>query len=700
MPETYSSVTWTNDTGQKLNAANMNRIDAGVKTIDVRAAKLELGVDTPVTVGYASSITPNATQGALFRITATGNFTLNEPTGGTDGQTIALEVVASGAAVSMSFAGGALTPVSIPNGELCVVSLRYRSADTAWVVLDIQGFTGGTPTGGGGGGGGGGGTTPARFKGDPGPGKVLTGGTVYTGSMGVADGNAWLDDETGVNHLFKRIYYTNLWSRTTIQNYRNAGKMPSIAWKANADASNIAAIAGGSIDAAITAEAVWAASVGYPIYTAFFHEPEDNFTTSAQAANYRAAYRRIVNIFKTNGATNVVWIGVAYMTPWTFEGSGRTWWWWDPDWKGTLSGAGGAIPNASDWYTGDQAVCQIMSFDTYTPEIGSSSYHEFFDSMDPALDDMTAAGRPIIPWIVPEMGTKVATPMPGDGWTGFFQRAFRYMRDNNGVGFVYYNTDDNNFLNGSDAVARFAGYQAALASEASYLVSTRPPDEGVASTTSVTLVGASNVGGNAATITPALPATRQVGDVGYLFWTHSPTSVVGTDPTAAGWTQLASNNIATSSGFAKVYRKVLTSTESNPTMTMSDGITRQSAVMVVYRGVNTTTPEDVTITVDTTHTTGTSHNAPAITTSNPSVLLTAIHERGNTIDTDWTAGGGYTERADTTTAAVGNGGTITAVADNGLTTVPAGTHTPSNWFGDHLTGTANIVTYTLALRVA
>lgn len=323
-----------------------------------------------------------------------------------------------------------------------------------------------------------GGRRRSRFPGDPGPGKILTGGNKYTGTdpdPGVnTDGTLWLDNNTGVNHLLKRNYYSDLWSRTTISSWRSDGKMPSIAWKLNATAANIAGIATGSRDTDLAAEAVWAAGQGYPIYTAFWHEPEDNFSTSTDAANYRAAYRRIVDIFRTNGATNVVWCGVAYMAPWTFEGSGRKWWWWDPDWKGTLSGTGGTIPNASDWWTGSDSVLDLLTFDTYTPEIGQSEYHEFSESMDPCLDAITAHGRPMKPWIILEMGTKDATGLPGDGWTGFFQRAFRYMRDNGGVGYVYYNTDMNNFFNAPAFAARFAGYQAALSSESAYLVSTRP----------------------------------------------------------------------------------------------------------------------------------------------------------------------------------------------------------------------------------
>lgn len=559
-----------------------------------------------------------------------------------------------------------------------------------------------------------------RFWGDPGAGKILTGGNAYTGSDpdpgSITDGNAWLDTNTGINHLFKRNYYTDLWSRSTVISWRNAGKMPSIAWKLSGDASNIADIAGGSRDSAVASEAVWAAGQGYPIYTAFFHEPEDNFEADSAAASYRAAYRRVVQIFRDNGAYNVVWCGVAHMAPWTFEGgeqaqnantAGNTliagrrgpWYKWDPDWKGTRSGSGGTVPNASDWYTGSESVLDLLTFDTYTPEIGQTEYHEFSVSMDPCLTKMSAHGRTILPWVILEMGTKEASPMPGDGWTGFFQRAFRYMRDNGGVGFVYYNTDMNNFFNAPDFAARRAGYEAALASEASYLVSTRPADVGVAPpppSTDITFVGAGRAGGNTTPISVPLPGTRQNGDVALLFWSHSSTAIPTPGP-PAGWTSAQVNG---TNPVAEVWWRTLDGTEGGSVAITLDAASRNSAIIVVYRNVHSTSPIDA-IAVDTTHTgETTTHNNPPVTTVNSnSVIVTSIHERASSVDTDWTSPTGYTERQDTQTLATGNGGSITAVADNGPTPVSSGTTvTPPVWTGDNATGTANIVTYTVALR--
>lgn len=571
-----------------------------------------------------------------------------------------------------------------------------------------------------------GGAGAARFAHDPGPGKLLTGSVVATfGSgvggggtpTGVADGNAWLDDNTGVNHLLKRVYYSNtapnsgVWSRTTIQNYRNAGKIPSIAWHMSASAANIAAFASGSMDANVTAEAQWAASVDYPIWTAFMHEPEDNFTADADAANYRAAYRRYRQIFRDAGASKVVFVGVAWQANWSFRTSGGgeavrgPWWKWDPDWKGTLSGAGGTRPNASDWYTGSESALDIMSMDTYTPTLGATAYHEFSVDAGDTLDRMISDGRPILPWVVLEMGTFTAgSGMPADGWTGFYQRAFRFMRDNEGVGFVTYNAASTNFINADTFAERFAGYQDALASEAAYLVTTRPPDEGVGGPGArVTFVGASVAAGNLTTISPTIPTGAQAGDVGLLFWTHASASTISADPTAQGWTLAANNAGGAGAMSAKIYYKVLTGGDANPSATSS--LARHAQALVVYRGVNATNPLDGTPAVDTSHTAGLTHNNPAYTTTNANcVIITSVHERATNIDTDFTAPAGYTERADTLAQGVGTGGAVTAVADNGLALVSAGVATtPPVWTGDDPNatgGTGNIVTYTLALRAA
>lgn len=153
MAETFTPKTWLDDPAgaTPITAAELNRIETGIETIDDRAAALELGITTPVTITYAATITPNATQGSLFRCTATGNLTLNEPSGGLNGQTVTVEITASGADQTLTV-GAATT--TIPSGQVWVGTLRYNSGTTTWVLSD----------GGGGGGGGGSGVTSVNGR--------------------------------------------------------------------------------------------------------------------------------------------------------------------------------------------------------------------------------------------------------------------------------------------------------------------------------------------------------------------------------------------------------------------------------------------------------------------------------------------------------------------------------------------------------
>lgn len=87
----------------------------------------------PVTITYAATITPNAAAGNLFRCTATGDLTLADPTGPTDGQTVDVEILASGADRALTVGGTATT---IPSGKWWLGTLRYSSTATGWFLVD------------------------------------------------------------------------------------------------------------------------------------------------------------------------------------------------------------------------------------------------------------------------------------------------------------------------------------------------------------------------------------------------------------------------------------------------------------------------------------------------------------------------------------------------------------------------------------
>lgn len=90
----------------------------------------------PQTINYATTITPNAALGTVFRVTATGNLTVNDPTNGTDGQEITLAILASGADRVLTVAGGT---VLVPSGQWWVGVLRYVSPLSTWLLEDGSG---------------------------------------------------------------------------------------------------------------------------------------------------------------------------------------------------------------------------------------------------------------------------------------------------------------------------------------------------------------------------------------------------------------------------------------------------------------------------------------------------------------------------------------------------------------------------------
>jgi hypothetical protein len=87
----------------------------------------------PVTVSYAASITVNAALGSVFRVTATGDLALADITGGTDGQTVAVEVLASGADRVVTITGG--PTVTVISGRWWTAMFRYNATANTWLLI-------------------------------------------------------------------------------------------------------------------------------------------------------------------------------------------------------------------------------------------------------------------------------------------------------------------------------------------------------------------------------------------------------------------------------------------------------------------------------------------------------------------------------------------------------------------------------------
>lgn len=95
----------------------------------------------PVTLAYAGTVTPDASQSNHFKITAAGNFTLNPPANPTDGQMLIVEVLASGAArtvtlsSSIQLTSGLSTTLAPGSGSVGFIGLRYSALSGAWACL-------------------------------------------------------------------------------------------------------------------------------------------------------------------------------------------------------------------------------------------------------------------------------------------------------------------------------------------------------------------------------------------------------------------------------------------------------------------------------------------------------------------------------------------------------------------------------------
>ena len=213
----------------------------------------------------------------------------------------------------------------------------------------------------------------------------------------------------------------------------------------------------------------------------------------------------------------------------------------------------------------------------------------------------------------------------------------------------------------------------------------------------VSLVGADPGGGNVTNITDVIWPTVEAGDVAILGWLGQNTST----QTASEFTAIDSVDGDSGASRMSLKYRICNGSEDGGTVSLvGSAANRQCAVLAVWRGLHATSPID-TYAVRDESVSGTTHANPQVTTGFADcVIATLIGERASTGTTGWTAPSGYTERADSTTLATGTGGTICALADDGLATSrPAGTNvTPPVWTSTSGFATANILTWTVSLR--
>lgn len=129
-----------------VTAEELNLRDDALEAIDDRVNVLEtVGGVTPITLtAISGTITPNAAQGSLFRYAASADVALADPTGGSDGQSVTVEVQAVGADRTLTLAGDGGT-VLIAADEWWSGTFRYHQPTLEW-FLDVGGGGGGGPS--------------------------------------------------------------------------------------------------------------------------------------------------------------------------------------------------------------------------------------------------------------------------------------------------------------------------------------------------------------------------------------------------------------------------------------------------------------------------------------------------------------------------------------------------------------------------
>jgi hypothetical protein len=122
-----------------------------------------------------------------------------------------------------------------------------------------------------------------------------------------------------IDHQFYR------WNDSLITSVQHAdaaaGRYPFVSWKPQRTNGQIVrwpTIAAGAEDTTIRTQAQAARAFGHPMFLVFHHEPYDESvnTTWGTPADFVAAYRRVVSIFRQEGALNVAFVLV--LTSWDY----------------------------------------------------------------------------------------------------------------------------------------------------------------------------------------------------------------------------------------------------------------------------------------------------------------------------------------------------------------------------------------------
>lgn len=273
-----------------------------------------------------------------------------------------------------------------------------------------------------------------RFPGDPGVGKV------WFGLNDVAE------YESVQSHLphplgLRRLYNGTNWGlpMAAMSSAIAAHEIPYVSWKLAP--YTVSTVPQSAVDAQCANLKSFAPN---PIWATVYHEPEDNLTTSADAAAYRALFRNVVRTCDAKGVTNVAWTEPTFMAPFSFgTSSGRNPAWWEPDWKGTSTGT------SADWFTGTDQVIDVLAIDVYIPLINSTNWQLLSTTLTTVKQRWTALGMPLAnrPWAVAELGVKPdpdLTPRCPDA----MQNAYDTALANGFVGISWWTLGGDSFCHG------------------------------------------------------------------------------------------------------------------------------------------------------------------------------------------------------------------------------------------------------------
>jgi hypothetical protein len=198
------------------------------------------------------------------------------------------------------------------------------------------------------------------------PATAQAAGSVYLGSTQM--GEQQLERQTG-QQMSSHAY-------GTFQNGVPQGRMitvkaPGTSWRTTAGAQPGSALYNNIVRWADTIR-----SRPGPILVAFHHEPEAAGSTSyGTQADYIAAYRRVVSIFRSRNVTNVTWTW--QMTEWSFRVNAAD------------------RRSAPKWYPGDSYV-DVVGSDAYnwsTCKGSSGRWEEFKVFGDPVVQFARAHGK-------------------------------------------------------------------------------------------------------------------------------------------------------------------------------------------------------------------------------------------------------------------------------------------------------------------